>query len=251
MIVRNEKVLIVDDAQFMRLTIKRTLQKLGFLNIFEATDVINAIAIYKQINPELVTMDITMPGDSGLDGIKLIKNINPKAKIIMISAVANRDNIIKAFSLGAVYFVSKPFTEEKFKEVLEKAVPNPISEYIPNQTDTALNSGTSNAVESKSIVLISDDEMIEITCRSGDIIGRCDKCKNPDERSQNYSKCNDSNEKKNCITCKHITISVEQAKLIFENNSFYIIPLPGDASQKYPLKSGDKVNFGKLRFNVK
>ncbi len=127
MIVRNEKVLVVDDAQFMRMTIKRALQKSGFFNIFESDSVNDAVQTYQQIMPDLVTMDITMPGDSGLDGLTQIKKINPNARIIMISAVANRDNIIKAFSLGAVYFISKPFTEEKFKEILEKALPTAVT----------------------------------------------------------------------------------------------------------------------------
>ncbi len=246
MIIRNEKILIVDDAKFMRLMIKRALQKLGFYNMYEAGSILEAMPLYQQIRPDLVTMDITMPGDSGIDGLTMIKKINPDAKVIMISAVSTRENIVKAFSLGAVYFVSKPFEEEKFNAVLEKALPGPVVKATP---------------EAQVLFLTSSDESIKLNCRNGDIIGRCDKCKSDEERSHNNLKCNINNESKNFISCKHITADAEQAKFLFEDGIFYMTPLSNsvvtrlngaalNVSQKYPLKSGDMVSFGTVYLKV-
>ncbi|HOT78301.1 MAG TPA: response regulator, partial [Candidatus Wallbacteria bacterium] len=85
---RAEKILIVDDAQFMRYTIKKILAKFGFDNIVEAENVENALKLYQAETPDLVTMDITMPGESGIEGLKQIKQINPQARVIMVSAAS-------------------------------------------------------------------------------------------------------------------------------------------------------------------
>jgi len=119
---RPEKILIVDDAQFMRFTIKRILTKFGFENVFEAENVEIAVKSYKENNPDLITMDITMPGDSGIDGLKKIKEINPQARIIMVSASSQKDKVIEALTLGAKHFIVKPFTEENFIAIIEKVL---------------------------------------------------------------------------------------------------------------------------------
>lgn len=81
------KVLIVDDAAFMRMMIKDILVKNGFEVVGEAADGVQAVDKYKELSPDLVTMDITMPEMDGIAALKEIKHINPQAKVIMCSAM--------------------------------------------------------------------------------------------------------------------------------------------------------------------
>ncbi len=119
---RSEKVLVVDDAQFMRYTIKKILAKFGFTNVFEAENVENAIKVYQAETPDLVTMDITMPGDSGIEGLRQIKQINAQAKVIMVSAASQKDKVIEALTLGAKHFIVKPFTDDNFIATIDKVL---------------------------------------------------------------------------------------------------------------------------------
>ncbi|HOD43042.1 MAG TPA: response regulator [Candidatus Wallbacteria bacterium] len=119
---RAEKILIVDDAQFMRYTIKKILAKFGFDNIIEAENVENALKVYQAETPDLVTMDITMPGESGIEGLKQIKQINPQARVIMVSAASQKDKVIEALTLGAKHFIVKPFTEDNLIATIDKVL---------------------------------------------------------------------------------------------------------------------------------
>ena len=119
---RSEKVLVVDDAQFMRYTIKKILAKFGFTNVYEAENVENAIKVYQAENPDLVTMDITMPGDSGIEGLRQIKLINAQAKVVMVSAASQKDKVIEALTLGAKHFIVKPFTDDNFIATIDKVL---------------------------------------------------------------------------------------------------------------------------------
>jgi len=119
---RSEKVLVVDDAQFMRYTIKKILAKFGFTNVYEAENVENAIKVYQAESPDLVTMDITMPGDSGIEGLRQIKQINAQAKVIMVSAASQKDKVIEALTLGAKHFIVKPFTDDNFIATIDKVL---------------------------------------------------------------------------------------------------------------------------------
>ncbi|HNY11001.1 MAG TPA: response regulator [Candidatus Wallbacteria bacterium] len=119
---RSEKVLVVDDAQFMRYTIKKILAKFGFTNIYEAENVENAIKVYQAETPDIVTMDITMPGDSGIEGLRQIKQINAQAKVVMVSAASQKDKVIEALTLGAKHFIVKPFTDDNFIATIDKVL---------------------------------------------------------------------------------------------------------------------------------
>ena len=81
------KVLIVDDAAFMRLSIKTMLERHGFEISGEAENGEEAIAKYKELKPDVVTMDITMPGMSGIEALKAIRQIDPKAKVVVVSSM--------------------------------------------------------------------------------------------------------------------------------------------------------------------
>jgi two-component system chemotaxis response regulator CheY len=116
------KVLVVDDALFVRAAIKKYVEKAGHEVIGEAGDGQEAIEVFTELKPDAVIMDITMPRMSGLEALKEIKKIESTVKVIMCSAMAQQESIATAIQDGAADFVIKPFTEEqivaKIKQVL-------------------------------------------------------------------------------------------------------------------------------------
>ena len=115
-------VLIVDDAAFMRMILRRMLEKNGYQVVAEAEDGNDALEQYNKHNPDIVTMDITMPGYDGIWGISEIMKVDPRANVIMCSAMGQRDYILEAVQLGAKDFIVKPFVEARVLEALEKSV---------------------------------------------------------------------------------------------------------------------------------
>lgn len=116
------KILIVDDAAFMRMMIKDILTKNGFEVVAEAADGVQAIEKYKEYEPDLVTMDITMPEMDGITSLKEIKKINPSAKVIMCSAMGQQAMVIDAIQAGAKDFIVKPFQSERVIEAISKTL---------------------------------------------------------------------------------------------------------------------------------
>ncbi len=114
------KVLIVDDAAFMRISIKNTLTKNGFEVIGEAENGAVAVEKYKELKPDVVTMDITMPEMSGLDALKAIVAYDSSAKIIMVSAMGQEAMVRDAVLSGAKGFIVKPFKEDGLLSALSK-----------------------------------------------------------------------------------------------------------------------------------
>lgn len=115
-----KKVLIVDDAAFMRLSLKTMLEKNGFEVIGEATNGLEAISKYSILKPDIVTMDITMPDMDGVDALVEIKKNDPSAKVVMISALGQESWIRRAVVLGAAGFIVKPYKEDYVVETLKK-----------------------------------------------------------------------------------------------------------------------------------
>jgi two-component system, chemotaxis family, chemotaxis protein CheY len=113
-----KKVLIVDDAAFMRVSIKNMLAKNGYEIIGEAENGKIAIQKYQELSPDIVTMDITMPEMDGLASIKKILEYNPSANIIMISAMGQESMVREAVLSGAKGFIVKPFKEEAIVSAL-------------------------------------------------------------------------------------------------------------------------------------
>jgi len=118
------KVLIVDDAKIMRISLKKIIENLGHEVIGEAGSGYEAIEQYKSLKPDFVTMDITMPAVEGIaDGIEAVKEImkiDKNAKIIMVTSHGEQDKVIKAIQSGASHYILKPIDANKFKEVLDK-----------------------------------------------------------------------------------------------------------------------------------
>lgn len=115
-------ILIVDDASFMRMMIKDILTKNGFEISGEADNGINAVEQYKELNPDLVIMDITMPEMDGIQAVKEIKEIDQEAKIIMCSAMGQQTMVIEAIQAGAKDFIVKPFQHDRVIEAVKKAL---------------------------------------------------------------------------------------------------------------------------------
>lgn len=118
----SKRVLVVDDAAFMRMMIKDILQKGGYEVVGEAEDGKRAIEKYKELKPDLVTMDITMPDMDGITAVKEIRKIDENAVIIMCSAMGQQAMVIDAIQAGAKDFVVKPFQPERVLEAIKKVV---------------------------------------------------------------------------------------------------------------------------------
>lgn len=115
-------VLIVDDAAFMRMMLKDILNKNGYEVIGEAENGQIGVEKYKELHPDLVTMDITMPELDGISAVKKIKAIDPQAKIVMCSAMGQQAMVIDAIQAGARDFIVKPFQPERVLEAVQKAL---------------------------------------------------------------------------------------------------------------------------------
>jgi two-component system chemotaxis response regulator CheY len=116
------KVLVVDDAAFMRMMIKDILRKGGYEVVGEAEDGSKAVEKYKELRPDLVTMDITMPDMDGITAVKEIRKLDGNAQIIMCSAMGQQAMVIDAIQAGAKDFVVKPFQPERVLEAVRKVL---------------------------------------------------------------------------------------------------------------------------------
>jgi two-component system chemotaxis response regulator CheY len=114
------KVLIVDDAAFMRMAIKKVLVKNGFEIVGEAENGKIGVEKYIECQPDIVTMDITMPDMTGVEALKKIREIDNKAKIVMVSAMGQEAMVKEAILSGAKSFIVKPFKEEHIINTLLK-----------------------------------------------------------------------------------------------------------------------------------
>jgi len=115
-----KKILIVDDAAFMRLAIRRVLEKNDFEVVGEAQNGEVSIAKYVECQPDVVTMDITMPDMSGIEALKKIRELDPEAKVVMVSAMGQESMVKEAIINGAKSFIVKPFKEDHIIQMLKK-----------------------------------------------------------------------------------------------------------------------------------
>ncbi len=116
------RVLVVDDAAFMRMMIKDILSKNGYDIVGEAENGLKAVEKYQELKPDLTTMDITMPEMDGITAVKEIKKVDPAAKVIMCSAMGQQAMVIEAIQSGARDFIVKPFQPDRVLEAVRKAV---------------------------------------------------------------------------------------------------------------------------------
>lgn len=117
-----KKILIVDDATFMRIKLRDILEKNDYEVVGEAEDGIQAVEKFKELSPDIVTMDITMPEMDGIEALKQIKEIDPDSKILMCSAMGQQSMVMDAIRAGALDFIVKPFDTERVIKALDKIV---------------------------------------------------------------------------------------------------------------------------------
>ncbi len=117
-----KNILIVDDAAFMRMMIKDILSKNGYNVAGEAENGAKAVEKYKELSPDLVLMDITMPEMDGIQALKAIKGVDAGAKVIMCSAMGQQAMVIESIQAGAKDFIVKPFQQDRVLEAVKKVV---------------------------------------------------------------------------------------------------------------------------------
>ena len=116
------KVLVVDDAAFMRISIKNTLTKNGHEVVAEAENGAVALEKYQELKPDIVTLDITMPVMDGLSALKEIVKLDSGAKVVMVSAMGQEAMVRDAVLSGAKGFIVKPFKEEGLMSAISKLI---------------------------------------------------------------------------------------------------------------------------------
>ncbi len=115
------KVLVVDDTAFMRMILKDILKSMSWEEVIEAKDGEEAIELYKRHSPDIVTMDVVMPKMQGIEAAKKIKNLDPKAKIVMVTATGTQEEIMKeAMEAGAITYIIKPFKRDAVIKTLKE-----------------------------------------------------------------------------------------------------------------------------------
>ena len=114
--------MIVDDAAFMRMALKKILVHLGVDVIAEAENGLSAIQKFKEAKPDIITMDITMPEMSGIEALKEIRKISSEVRVIMVTAMGQETYVREAVINGAKDFIVKPFKEETVKTTVESAL---------------------------------------------------------------------------------------------------------------------------------
>lgn len=117
-----KRVLITDDALFMRVTLKNILINNGYEIAGEAKTGKESIDLYRETRPDLVTMDITMPEMDGITAVREIRKLDPQARIVMCSAMGQKNMVLEAVAAGAKDFIVKPFQPEKVIQAVRKLI---------------------------------------------------------------------------------------------------------------------------------
>ena len=120
-----KKILLVDDAAFMRKMIKDTLTKAGYSDLHEAVDGADAVRKYGELQPDLVIMDITMPNMDGLEALKAIRGADSGANVVMCSAMGQEAMVMDAVRSGAKDFIVKPFKADRVLKTVTSILGNP------------------------------------------------------------------------------------------------------------------------------
>lgn len=116
------KIMLVDDAAFMRMMVKKALTESGYSDFIEAQDGAEAVQKYESEKPDMVIMDITMPNMDGLQALKKIRENDPSAKVVMCTAMGQESMVVDAIKSGAKDFIVKPFNAERVVSTVKSIV---------------------------------------------------------------------------------------------------------------------------------
>lgn len=117
-----KRILIIDDAMFMRKLIREALEPLGYEVVAEAGDGIAGLQAIEQCEPDLITLDIVMPRMDGLEVLRSLRRSSPHARVVMITAIDQRESMLEALKLGISDFIVKPFNSARVVAAVEKAL---------------------------------------------------------------------------------------------------------------------------------
>ena len=115
-------ILIVDDSKTSRKILRGILEDAGHVIVGEGTNGEEAVLKYKELKPDIVTLDITMPKMDGIEALQLIKKADADAKVIMITAAGQKEKMIQAIRHGAAEFISKPYEAEEVTQIIDKVL---------------------------------------------------------------------------------------------------------------------------------
>jgi len=115
-----KKVMIVDDSMVMRNMIRDVLTKNGFNVVGQAKCVADAVTMYPQLKPDMVTMDVVMPGETGIEGVKKLVAIDPAVRVLMVSGLNQKNLVIQAMENGAKDYIVKPFEADDLLKAAQK-----------------------------------------------------------------------------------------------------------------------------------
>jgi len=118
----SKRLIVVDDAPIVRLMLKDILERRGYQVIAECANGEEGVAEYKKLWPDAVTMDITMPVKDGIAALEEILAVDPNARVVMVTAIEEREYLMKAIKLGAADYIVKPFEEERVVAAVENAL---------------------------------------------------------------------------------------------------------------------------------
>jgi two-component system chemotaxis response regulator CheY len=120
--LKTKKLLIVDDSNIIRSKIARSLSEFGVEIVGLAANGRDAVVRFEKTRPDLVTMDLTMPEMDGLECIRELRKIDPKVRILVVSALADKSDAIQALMQGAQGFLCKPFSEDELTEAISELI---------------------------------------------------------------------------------------------------------------------------------
>lgn len=116
------RILIVDDSAFMRAMLRGILESDGFDVVGEACNGREAVDLFEELEPDVVTMDMVMPEMGGMEALQIIRGRNPNAKVVIVSAVDQRENLLEAIRSGATEYIVKPFDEPCVLKAINRAL---------------------------------------------------------------------------------------------------------------------------------
>jgi two-component system, chemotaxis family, chemotaxis protein CheY len=117
-----KKILVVDDSNFLRNSLKKILEGHGYEVVGMAENGLEAVTKYKELKPDLVTLDIIMPQANGLQALQMLRAIDPNVSAIMVSSMSTKESVSDCVKAGAKNYILKPFDEEKVVEVIQKVL---------------------------------------------------------------------------------------------------------------------------------
>ena len=132
-----KRLLVVDDALLMRKMIGNVAAEAGWAVVGEAGDGLEAVRLYDQLRPDLVTMDVVMPGMGGLEALRRIRQHDPAAQVVMVTALNQKQTLLESIEHGAIDFIVKPFERERIINLLNKVRSRDGTPAMPGQRQPA------------------------------------------------------------------------------------------------------------------